>query len=93
MKLPNREDNLEQALSDLVKALDNTFISSWQSTAGWQKELDAARECLYATDNSTVYAWRNPSNGVIISNDKKQNLLGVGQGYPNFSEPLYRSKQ
>lgn len=36
-------DNPNQLLADLVKALDSAFISSWQSTAGWQKELDAAR--------------------------------------------------
>lgn len=34
----------EQLLYDLVKALDNAFISSWQTTAHWDKELDAARE-------------------------------------------------
>ena len=33
-------------LADLVQALDGAFISSWQSTAAWQKELDAAREYL-----------------------------------------------
>ena len=40
MKNPN------QLLDDLVKALDNAFIGSWQSTAAWQKQLDAAREYL-----------------------------------------------
>ncbi len=38
---------------------------------------------------SKHYAWRNPMNGVVISNDKKERLLCVGRGYPNFSEPLY----
>jgi hypothetical protein len=33
-------------LFELVSALDNSFISTWQSTAGWQKQLDAAREYL-----------------------------------------------
>lgn len=33
-------------LFELVNALDNSFISSWQSTAGWQKQLDDAREYL-----------------------------------------------
>ncbi len=33
-------------LQDLVTALDGAFISSWQSTAKWQKELDAARSYL-----------------------------------------------
>ena len=36
----------KQLLADLVKALDGAFISSWQSTAAWQKELDTAREAL-----------------------------------------------
>lgn len=35
-------------LEALVAALDNAFISSWQTTAGWQKELDAARDYLAA---------------------------------------------
>ena len=38
----------EQLLADLVAALDGAFISTWQSTAAWQKELDAARE--YVSD-------------------------------------------
>jgi len=33
-------------LSQLVTALDNAFISSWQSTAAWKKELTAARDWL-----------------------------------------------
>ena len=36
----------EQLLESLVNALDSAFISSWQSTAHWQKELDEARENL-----------------------------------------------
>jgi hypothetical protein len=37
-------DNPNQLLADLVKALDNAFISTWQSTAAWDKQLDAARK-------------------------------------------------
>jgi hypothetical protein len=33
-------------LHELVKALDKAFISTWQSTADWQDQLDAAREWL-----------------------------------------------
>ena len=36
----------EQLLESLVNALDSAFISTWQSTDHWQKELDAAREHL-----------------------------------------------
>jgi hypothetical protein len=36
-------DNPNDLLAALVKALDGAFISTWQSTAAWQKELDAAR--------------------------------------------------
>lgn len=36
----------EMLLRDLVNALDNAFISTWQSTHAWQQELDAAREYL-----------------------------------------------
>ena len=35
-------------LVDLVKAIDGSFISSWQTTEGWQKQLDAAIEFLQA---------------------------------------------
>lgn len=36
----------EQLLEALVKALDGAFISSWQSTAYWDGELEEAREYL-----------------------------------------------
>lgn len=36
----------EAALRNLVNALDRAFISTWQSTAAWQKELDIARAAL-----------------------------------------------
>jgi len=36
----------EQLLKDLATALDNAFISSWQSTAAWQKQLEAALNYL-----------------------------------------------
>lgn len=42
----NVPDDSEFLLQQLVKALDSAFISSWQSTAGWQKELDQARAWL-----------------------------------------------
>lgn len=35
-------------LQNLVAALDKAFISQWQSTAAWQKQLDDAREYLAA---------------------------------------------
>lgn len=31
---------------NLVKALDSAFISSWQSTASWSKELDECRTAI-----------------------------------------------
>ena len=36
----------EQLLQDLAHALNNAFISTWQTTAAWQKQLDAALEYL-----------------------------------------------
>lgn len=36
----------ERLLQALVVALDSAFISTWQSTAYWQGELDEAREYL-----------------------------------------------
>ncbi len=50
-------DTIEH-LRALVDALDNAFISVWQSTAAWQKELDAAREYLAAL--SSPAAIREP---------------------------------
>lgn len=41
----------KELLRNLVNALDNAFISSWQSTHAWQKELDLAREHLKDTEN------------------------------------------
>lgn len=35
-------------LRDLVEALDGAFISSWQSTAAWSDQLNAARKHLAA---------------------------------------------
>ena len=40
-------------LRELVKALDGAFISSWQSTAAWSKQLDAAREYLTEAEETT----------------------------------------
>lgn len=40
-------------LQELVKALDGAFISTWQSTAAWQDQLDAAREWLNQREEST----------------------------------------
>ena len=37
-------DNPNQLLDDLVKALDSTNWSSWQTTANFEKQLEAARE-------------------------------------------------
>ena len=39
-----------QLLKELSKALDNSFISSWQTTSAWQKELDTA--LLFIKENS-----------------------------------------
>lgn len=35
-----------ELLIDLAQALDNAYISSWQTTAAWQEQLDAALEFL-----------------------------------------------
>lgn len=40
-----------ELLRNLVNALDNAFISSWQSTHTWQKELDLALKHLKSTEN------------------------------------------
>lgn len=43
--LSQKEDAYE-LLKDLVKAMDLSFISSWQSTHGWDKELEAGRKFI-----------------------------------------------
>lgn len=35
-------------LTELVGALDSAFISTWQSTADWQQQLDRAKDHLKA---------------------------------------------
>lgn len=40
-------------LADLVKALTNANISSWQSTAAWDKELAAAQQYLDEMEQKT----------------------------------------
>ena len=40
-------------LADLVKALTNANISSWQSTAAWDKELAAAQQYLAEMEQKT----------------------------------------
>ena len=39
--------------------------------------------------NMKIVGWMNPCNGVVISTTKKDALLSVGNGYPNFSKPVY----
>lgn len=39
-------------LRELVKALDGAFISTWQSTAAWQEQLDQARAWLSQRDET-----------------------------------------
>lgn len=36
----------EHLLLELVEALSGAYISSWQSTAAWQQQLNAARDYL-----------------------------------------------
>lgn len=38
--------NPNELLDDLVTALENAFISSWQTTHAWQAQLDSARAYL-----------------------------------------------
>lgn len=42
-----------EALRELVDALDGAFISSWQSTAAWQTQLDRARAAARIADATT----------------------------------------
>lgn len=47
----NAESNTKEHLRNLVNALDNAYISSWQSTHAWRNELNLAREHLKGTEN------------------------------------------
>jgi len=46
-------DNPNELLKELVQALDNAFISTWQSTHAWQKQLDAARDYVKKLEGET----------------------------------------
>lgn len=39
-------DNPNELLANLVKALETAFISTWQSTHHWDKELQEAKDYL-----------------------------------------------
>ena len=40
-----------ELLKSLTKALNNAYISSWQSTAAWSQELEAAVAFLVSLEN------------------------------------------
>lgn len=46
----------EQLLKDLAEALDGAFISTWQTTSAWQKELDAAMEYVKDIDHNSCFS-------------------------------------
>ena len=48
------ESDAIELLRDLVKALEGAFISSWQSTHAWKKELNASREWLDAMESKQL---------------------------------------
>ena len=41
-----QDDEALEVLRALVEALENAFISSWQSTAAWQEQRDSAHALL-----------------------------------------------
>ena len=45
-----REPDSRDHLCALVEAPEGAYISSWQSTAAWERELEAAREYLNRTE-------------------------------------------
>mgnify|MGYP003587032522 FL=1 len=40
-----------ELLKNLTEALNNAYISSWQSTAAWSQELEAANVFLESLEN------------------------------------------
>lgn len=85
-------DDAIQVQCDLAQGYSKSLALAQMVQVELSKEaLTAGRAALANAEPRKVepYAWRNPMNGVVISNDKKEKLLCVGNGYPNFSEPLY----
>lgn len=67
-----------------LAAMDKGYMG--RNHAEYAAVMEALREEL--EKQSKPYAWRNPMNGVVID-DMKKHSMGIGNGYPNFSEPLY----
>lgn len=54
-----------------------------------QAEVDLYRAACDRRDAAMVIVgWRNPLNGVVISDHRKKSI-SIGNHYPNFSEPVY----
>lgn len=53
-QLSHSMPNFEKLLADLVSALDSTHWSSWQTTATFSDELDAAREALASSPTAKL---------------------------------------
>ena len=78
--------------ASMLRSYGNPYAEGYtseQMTAYGKDCYEAALVSNKDLPGSKPYAWRNPTNGVVISNDKKEQSLSVGRGYPNFSEPLY----
>ena len=91
-------EQLVEAFEAVEALIEHQYTGTREGMNALQNASDDAQAAITAlraalsnaeSTQSKPYAWRNPMNGVVISNDKKERLLCVGRGYPNFSEPLY----
>lgn len=87
--------NPVQLLADLVNALDSAHISSWQSTAGWDEQLKAAREYIQQFTDSNpklkraLHAEENANANVADLLDALEDMLGryaLEAGYMDWKE-------
>ena len=71
-----------------------TWRANSESGAKLEQENKALKTELEALKNSPlkVVAWLNPMNGVVID-DRKKRQIGIGNGFPNFSEPVYAKEK
>lgn len=76
----------EQWWDTVAKTPAPDTFKNWEESCRQAWAAGAANE---KRKNMKIVGWRNPMNGVVISTQKKDALLSVGNGYPNFSEPVY----
>lgn len=67
--MSNNLTTAEYLLKQLTNALDNAFISTWQSTHAWQAQLDEAKNYLYERENAEEIKSTLKSLGKDVKHD------------------------